>query len=371
MLSGSPNRRIASWGLSVLSLVSLAYAGDAERARAIERGLQFIYRVASNPKDFAEWGDDMLWCFYSISASAKDPEVREMAYKMGHERAIEWRRIHPEPPADDVDDLSNFVFGTDAADRLGVRDDAMRDRIRVAVARYTPMDFLDFDPAREPPPSDVPQPCPKCGYQNPRGATQCEKDNAPLKMESRYEVWLDALIETYTGDMYGVNLGGSYDDVLKWINVMRPYASAKKVGDEEAGNITYAITHVVYTLNDYGKYQLSRKWLPQEFKYLKKHMEDAEQENDPETLGEFMDTLRAFGMSDEDELIRKAVEYEMSHQNADGSWGNMKSNSAYTRYHTTWTAIDGLRDYAFQGERLRRPELMGIIQPHMNAGERK
>jgi hypothetical protein len=348
--------------LTAVALCSALHAGDGRQA-AVERGLRFIYQVASNPKDFDDWGHDMLWCFYSISATAKDPELRAMAYRMGHERAIVWRRRHPDPPLDDADALSNFVFGTDAAERLGVEDPTMRERVRKAVARFTAMDFLDFDPTREPPPSDLPRECSKCHFQNRRGATVCERCKTPLKMESRYEVWLDALIETYTGDVYGVNLGASYDDVLRWITVMRPYVPKNRA---EASDITYAITHVVYTLNDYGKYRLSRKWLPQEFEYLKANMTEAADKNDSETLGEFMDTLRAFGMTSNDKLIRLGMAYQLSHQNPDGSWGNLKSKDAYTRYHTTWTAIDGLREYAFQGERLRRPELMKLItsKPH-------
>jgi hypothetical protein len=71
-------------------------------------------------------------------------------------------------------------------------------------------------------------------------------------------------------------------------------------------------------------------------------------------------------MTEGDKLIRLGMKYQLSHQNPDGSWGNMKSKDAYTRYHTTWTAIDGLREYAFRGERLRRPGLMKLItsKPH-------
>ncbi len=328
----------------------------------MKRGLQFVYTIASDPKNFVEWGHDLMWCFYTISVTAKDRTIREMAYKMGHERAQQWRRDHPDPPLDDANDLSDFVFGTDAADRLGVVDPTMKERVRKAVPRFTAMDFLSFDPAKEPPPADVPNECQKCAYQNDRGATRCAKCNGPLTYQSRYEVWLDALITSYTGQVYGVNLGGSYDNVLRWIKVMRPYATQPQVSAKEAEHITYAITHVVYTLNDYGRYRLSPAWLPLEFGYLKANMIEAARKNDPETLGEFMDTLRAFGMDERDPLIRQGVDYQLSHQNLDGSWGDMKAPDAYARYHPTWTALDGLRSYAFQGERLRRPEFIKLIR---------
>ena len=33
-------------------------------------------------------------------------------------------------------------------------------------------------------------------------------------------------------------------------------------------------------------------------------------------------------------------------QNKDGSWGDVTDKDIYQRYHPTWTAVDGLRDYA-------------------------
>jgi hypothetical protein len=280
---------------------------------------------------------------------------------MGRERAIEWRRTHADAPAGNVDRLTEFVFGTDAADRLGVRNDAVRERLRAAVSRFSPVDFLLFDPTREPPPSDIPKRCARCDSGNRRGATQCSKCGAQVEYESRYEIWLDALIVSYTGDIYGIPLGARYEDVLKWIRVMRPYAPPEQAGKSEADAIAYAITHVVYTLNDYGKYSLSRNWLAPEYEYLRSHAVSMARKHDMETLGEFLDTLRAFGISEQEMLMRSAIEYLLSHQNPDGSWGGMRTD-AYGRYHTTWAAIDGLREYAFQGERLRRPELIALIQ---------
>src|SRR5260370_781717 len=195
------------------------------------------------------------------------------------------------------------------------------------------------------------------------GHAKCEKCGTAVELESRYEVWLDALIRTHTGDLYGVKLGASYDDVLRWIKWMRPYPSFKKADSEDAFYAAYAVTHLIYTLNDYHTYRLSPAWLPVEFQYLKRNLPRSISQKDPEMLGEFMDTLRAFGMSEKDALMRRAVQYELSHQNADGSWGDVQSEDLYTRYHSTWTVVDGLRDYQFLGEQLRRPEVIDIINP--------
>jgi hypothetical protein len=324
--------------------------------------LDFIYRTASDPQVFADWGHDLLWCLYTISGTAKDPKLREMARKMGHERALEFRRIHPILPAKTtVDELSNLVYGSDAADRLGASDPGFKQQVRQAVRKYSVTDFLLFDPKREPPPSDIPDQCDRCKRWNARGVTVCRYCGAALKMRSRYDVWTDALITTYSGEIYGVRLGAPYRDVIRWIGEMRPYPARADVSSKLFYNVTYAITHVIYTLNDYNRYLLSPEWLPQEFQYLKTNLEEAVKLEDPETLGEFLDTLRDFGMTEQSPLIRVGVEYVLSKQNPDGSWGDPSDPDIYNRYHSTWTAIDGLREYAWQGRRLSFPALKPLL----------
>ncbi len=335
----------------------------ADRDRALERGLNFIYRSASDQAVFADWGHDMLWCFYTISATAKNTKLREMAWKMGHERALEWRRIHASIPAKiSVDELAGLVYGSDAADRLGARDPAFKQQLRNAVRHYSVIDFLLFDPAREPPPSDIPEQCRKCKRWNDRGVTVCRYCGAPLTMRNRYDVWTDALITTYSGEIYGVRLGAPYRDVIRWIPVMRPYPPRATVGTGTFYDVTYAITHVIYTLNDYNRYLLSPEWLPEEYQYLKTNLEEAVRLQDPETLGEFMDTLRDFGMTERDPLIRLGVDYALSKQNPDGSWGDPNDPDIYDRYHSTWTAMDGLREYGFHGKRLSFPGLEPLLR---------
>jgi hypothetical protein len=322
----------------------------SDRDRALQKGLAFLYRQALQPEIFGEYGHDLLKCLYTISATAKDPTLRKTARQMGHERAIEYRRIHPAiAPDESADNLADLVYGYDAAARLGVPDAAMRVHLRRAVAKYSAVDFLEFDPTREPPPSNLPEPCTKCNRTNERGATVCTQCGTALTMRNRYDVWTDALITTYNGDRYGVMLGAHYPQVLRWISVMRPYPPRATLDTPAFYNVVYAITHVIYTLNGYGTHLLSPDWLRPEYQYLKTNLEESEKLRDPETLGEFLDTLRAFGMTESDPLIRFGVDYLLANQNADGSWGDLKDTDPYDRYHSTWTAVDGLRLYAWHG----------------------
>src|SRR5207248_7122609 len=92
----------------------------------------------------------------------------------------------------------------------------------------------------------------------------------------------------------------------------------------------YSITHVVYTLNDYGRYRLPPRLLPEEFEFLKSNLREAVAQEDADMLGEFMDSLRAFGLSDADAEIRAGTEYLLAHQNADGSWGDARRSEEHT-----------------------------------------
>jgi hypothetical protein len=336
---------------------------EAARRRAIMRGLKFIYRTALKRRNFADYGQDYLWCFYSLSAAVKDMDVRRTAHLMGRERARAWRRMHHSVSPDaDAPTISTLAYGNDAADSLGVYDHEFKEQLRRAATRFKARDYLLFDPLTEPPPDDVPDECKRCGAYNARSATVCFVCKTKLVMRTRYDVWYDALITTYVGDRSGIKLGARYLDVLKWLPTLRPYRATPQSEGEEFHDTVYAITHIVYTLNNYSQYRLSPRWLPQEFEFLKANLKAAIDENDADMLGEFMDSLRAFGLTSDDALIRAGVDYYLSHQNADGSWGDKNEKDIYMRYHPTWNAIAGLSEYSWQGEGLSFPEAKPLLE---------
>src|ERR1043165_1179527 len=63
-----------------------------ERARAVRRGLRFIYRTALDRENFEAYGSEYLWCFYTISEGVSEAGGRRLARRMGLERARVWRR---------------------------------------------------------------------------------------------------------------------------------------------------------------------------------------------------------------------------------------------------------------------------------------
>jgi hypothetical protein len=316
--------------------------------------MRFIYATARDERNFELYGSDYLWCFYSVGASVSDAGVRRMAWRMGRERARAWRLGHSELPGGaDAATVMDFVFGNDAADSLGVRDGGrLKAQLGRAAAGFGPRDFLLFDPSNEPPPSDVPEACEFDGRENARGSKACVKCSRPLKMRSRYDVWYDALITAYTGERSGVRLGAAYADVLKWLPSLRPYRGSEGGANPDFYDTVYAVTHVVYTLNDYGQYRLSPRSLPQEFEFLRANLREAVARDDADMLGEFMDSLRAFGLDEDDREIREGMEYLLTHQNPDGSWGDAGERDIYHRYHPTWNAVAALSRYAWRGDAL-------------------
>jgi hypothetical protein len=328
------------------------------RDRAIRRGLRFIYRLARIDRNFTEHGDDLLWCFYTLSQTAADPWLKRTAWDMGRERARRWRRDNPRVPANaDADDIATLVFGSYAADRLGARDDAMKPALIEAAHKFSSVDFLKFDPAAGVIPDNIEAACEDDAPANSRAAQSGDCAEPPGTM-SPYEVLTDALVTAYSGERYGVRLGASLAEVTALLPRMRPYRADGNAGNTSFIDVTYAITHVVYTLNDYGKYRLRPEWLPDEYAYLRDNLPRAIKDNDPETLGEFLDTLKSFGMTEQDPLIRQGMAFIMARQHTDGSWGERDRKDAYTPYHSTWTAINGLMDYAWSGEGVSFPEAL-------------
>lgn len=321
---------------------------EEERRRAVLRGLRFVYQTALREENFEQYGSDYLWCFYTVSAAVRDPAVRRLARRMGVERARRWRRTHASLPADaDAQTVADYAFGADAAQSLGLRAPRLKEHIRRAAGAFTARDFLLFDPLAEGPPRDVPAECEFDRASHPRGARECRRCGRPLRMRTPQDVWYDALITAYVGERYGVRLGARYADVLRWLPSLRPYRVGE--GGEEFYDTVYALTHVVYTLNDYGRYRLDPRWLPLEFAFLKNNVGEAVARGDADMLGEFVDSLRAFGLTEADPEIRLGVEYLLAHQNPDGSWGDPSARDIYLRYHPTWNAVAALSEYDWRG----------------------
>lgn len=336
---------------------------DRDRALAIQRGLAFIHTTAVVPENFASYGQDFLWCFCTIARTSADPELSQTAWRFGHELALRWRAAHSQlGQAVGPDELYELTGGSQSADCLGIPDESLKREIRQAANRLTAEEVFGFDPAKEPPPDDIPKTCRKCGNQDSRGTRICRRCGTTLVMQDRYGVWCDAVIVAFTGERYGVRLGGGFADVVQWLPRMLPYPAPNDTDEAVYRHAAYAITHVVYAFSDYNYYRLRREWLPREFDFLKSNLTHSIQTEDPELLGEYLDTLKSFGLTRKDPLLAAGIAFLLARQKPDGSWGDPAESDIYNRYHSTWTAIDGLRDYAWRGERVSLPDALRRAQ---------
>ena len=315
-------------------LVIFLSAGQAQclsprdaRYQAIDRSLAFLYKTASDDAAFSRFGSDLLWCLFSISHTDRDRKLRVSAAQMGRRFALLWREKHRHvPPTATADEIYLMLEGSYAADRLGVPDPQFKSELRRAVPRYQAADYLRFDPLRGPP---------------------------ALDDLNRYDIFCDALIRSYFGDAYGIPLGAHYRDVVKWLPRLRPYDGH----DEDTEfDIFYAVTHLIYTLNDYNERGVAISLLPDEFSFLRRKLKEAINERDSEMVGEALDCLKSASLANDPDVLA-GEEYLIRSQLPDGSWIS-DPDQQYTVFHAVWTGIDGLRDYSFHGEVKKLPKAL-------------
>jgi hypothetical protein len=243
---------------------------------------------------------------------------------MGRELAVRWRESHRHVPRDaSANHIFLLVTGAYAADRLGFPDRRYKSELRKAAAKFSAQEFLGFDPAQGPPSLDDP---------------------------GRYDQWYGALIVTFFGDSYGVRLGAHYRDVLQWLPRLRPYEGH----DEDMEfDIFYAITHVIYTVNRYHERSVSGSLLPAELVFLRRKLDEAIDDENPEMVSEALDCLKATGFANDPQVL-EGIKFLVASQRPDGSWAG-DPDDPYTEYHSAWAGIDGLRDYHFHGQVKRLP----------------
>jgi hypothetical protein len=306
--------------IALVALGTMARGASlADRRAAIDRALSFLEATAATDANVARYGNDLLWCFYTISHTSRDRRLRTQARQMARDLARRWRKMHPHVPADaSARDIYRFVVGAYTADRLGFRDARFKEELRQAAGRFTAQDYLGFDAAHESPRLDDPK---------------------------RYDVFTDALIRSYFGDAYGITLGAHHRDVVGWLPRLRPYDG----NDEDTEfDIFYAISHVIYTANGYHERRINPSLLPQEFQFLRRKLAEAIDDADPEMVAEALDCLKAAGF-EHDPQVLAGMEYLVSSQRTNGSWAG-DDDDLYTQYHSAWAGIDGLREYRYRGE---------------------
>lgn len=330
-------RRLES-GVELRPDVSLAV-----RLRAAHRGLQLLQRLARRKSTFARYSGPLLLAFYFIATTSRDAELRRIALTTGRERARHWRQQwHLTRRRLDANIVVDEIGASYAAEQLGIPHRQIRRDLEAAVARHSPHELLGFNPRSGSIPRNIPEDC-ECGVVNTRGRRRCRKCRRRLAPRSRYEVWYHALTKIYFCERYGLQLPVSYSDVMSLLPLLRPYPQPRSRGYYDA---IYAVTHLVYTLNDYNRSRLPARLLGRERAFLKASMSWAIRQGQADTVGEIVDSLAGCGLGDTDPLMMKGRAFILEQQRADGGWGD--EGDEYGRFHSVWTCIDGLRDYRWR-----------------------
>lgn len=306
----------------------------------MSHALDLLHGAAQVEKTFEEYSGHLLLAFYLIGTTSRSRAIADRALAIGRRLGRGWKtRWRMQPPTLDADTILLEVLASFAAHRLGIAHPSIRKTLRAFVSRYAPRDLIYFDPATEAVPRDVPEDC-RCGQGHDRGAVRCRRCGASLQPRSPYDVWYYALTNAYFCEQDRVSLGAGFNDVMRRLPELKPYPGPESPHYYSA---IYAVTHIVYTLNDYGRTRLPARMLRDELEFLKRSMAWALDHGEPDTIGEIIDSLRALGLGDRHPLLVRGRRFILDSQRADGTWGD--EADAYGYFHTLWTVIDGLRDF--------------------------
>jgi hypothetical protein len=137
-------------------------------------------------------------------------------------------------------------------------------------------------------------------------------------------------------------------------------------------DLIYVVTHYVYVFTGYtGNFQKrtarilrkERRFLANELPYVVKYVQD------PDMIGEMVDSLLALGVKQDNKDIQDGVEFILSHQAKDGMWID------YTHplledvqapelkwFHTTMAAMFSLGDERVKNAKCPLPKVMSVMR---------
>lgn len=286
----------------------------ARRASYV-KAYNWMVKDSKKPERMAEYGSDFLQFFYEIKSSAADKDLRERAAKDGLDQAK--RCLAYFKKKKDlvlVEEVTEAIAFLALAREFGVKKEAAFLYSKVNVAMKT-MSFRALFNIRKGERSDDP------------------------------EDLCDAVIAFHFARRAGLQEGAG----LKWaMGQARAYKYNNKIDDEDVllaqDNL---VTHVIYVMSDYGRVTLKASNYKAELAYMRDAFKRVYKEEDVEGVAEFIDSSRILGIKDSDPMIKKGLAWLLSVQKADGSFGD---GDEYDIYHSTWTALNALRPFRFQGK---------------------
>lgn len=284
---------------------------STEIQEALWLGMDYMVRSASNPENFTEYASDYLFFFADVY-QIDDPWIQHQAKTHGLRLGdVYLKTMFPPKSADDLIDCASALY---ALEILGMDIEAPLAILQMQTHRYSQKNFLGFDPIR----GEAPD----------------------------LDLLIDLLIGFHFTERVAIELpdrASFYDSLLYVASV--EYDSDQPLGSDRYIDQNNLITHLVYTLSGYASWSVPLQFLPREYEYIRSIMPETLMWADPETLSEFVDSLKLLGFNHSDEHIAHGINLLLSLQKPDGRWEPEEVEDEYDRYHATWCAMDALRDY--------------------------
>ena len=271
------------------------------KRRAIIKGLDFLLSMGEtlfrNETLSSKHGADVLLPFYvPTSKAAASPEERH-ALKVALRLAAEWRsraaKVVKLPPSIPPSELLDMMQGLYSLECLGLSEPVLREQLFEKSANYGAVDFLKYDPKLGEPAANLREAC-MCGAKPAAGAAECPKCKRPTVPMSKFDVWLEALVWSFHGCRMRIGLGACFFDVLRQVchAFGRLYPQREALCEKDKHYLTYALTHVIYALNNFDERSLPPSLFPAEVpSYLREQMKHAIRADDPDLAGELLDCL--------------------------------------------------------------------------------
>ena len=330
---------------------------EEQKRTAILRGLDFLQTMGEtlfrNEQLSSKHGADVLLPFYVPPLKAAGTPEERHALKVAHRLAAEWRsraaKVHKLPPNMSPTELLDMMQGLYSLECLGLEEPNLHEQLFERSAAFGAVDFFKYDPNVGEPAANLREVC-MCGAKPPAGAAECPGCRRATIPMSKFDVWLEALVWGFHGCRMRIGLGACFFSILKQVcgAFGALYPKRKELCEKDRHYLTYALTHVIYALNNFDERSLPPSLFPPEVPaFMREQLKHAIKANDPDLAGELLDCLKCLGEGGSDSAVAAEKFLVRCQSAADGGWVCKGEADLYSRYHASLVAVAALLDHSY------------------------